>query len=57
LLLYGWLGFTGRVERTREGAEFLDGAEPDPISLAESTIDGASLRHTHLRAANERGSV
>ena len=40
-----------------EASELFDRAQADPISLAESAIDGAGLRHAHLGAADQRRHI
>ena len=37
----------------REGSEFFDRAQPDAVSLAKSTIDGARLGNAHLGPADQ----
>ena len=41
-------GTGGRRSSSGQRAEFLDGAEPDTIRFAKSSIDGASFSNAHL---------
>jgi hypothetical protein len=47
----GWLG--GR----RKIPKFFNRTEPDSISLSQSPVDGARLRHTHLSATDQRRHI
>src|SRR5437588_2997265 len=49
--------FLHAAGRTSKAAQLFDGAEADPISLAESAVDGARFGDAHLGPANTRWSV
>src|SRR5205085_11927206 len=49
--------FLHAAGRTSKAAQLFHGAEADPISFAESAVDGARFGHAHLRATNEWGSI
>src|SRR5208282_2082960 len=44
-------------DRIRSRSDFLDGAEADPVGLAQGPIDCPGLGHTHLGATDERGNI
>jgi hypothetical protein len=48
-----------RFESVRSGSptEFLDGAEPDTVSLAKSAVDGSGLSDAHLGAVDHGRDV
>src|SRR5713226_2814508 len=43
--------------RLGNGPDLLSRTDADPVSFAEGTIDGTSLRHTHLCAVHQRRNV
>ncbi len=61
MTIRGWNGRgllrIGFAVRLRLPTKFLDRAESDAVSLAESPIDGAGLCHAHFSAPNQRGYV
>ena len=45
------------LNRIRNRSDFLDRADADAVGLAQGAVDGTSLGHPHLGAADERGNV
>src|SRR6266436_4299829 len=41
----------------REGPQFLDRAEADPVCLAQGAVDGSRLSDAHLSAMDQRGHI
>src|SRR5260370_11883689 len=54
LVLFPAGGGTGRVGQP---AQLLNRAEPNPVGLAQGSIDGARLSDAHLGASHKRGDI
>src|SRR5712692_9757221 len=55
--LRGLLGDLRALRPDRGGAEFLDRAETDAVSLAQGPVDGAGLGNAHLGAVDQGRDV